>query len=390
MTDPVRLAQELVRIPSPSGMEGEVAERLIQVLKGFCEVERGPLGSVVARISRGEGPTVMVEGHLDTVPGGESGGWTRGPFSGEIADGRLWGRGAADMKGAIAAQVAAAATLSQEIEGTLLLVYVPHEETAEGVVLARVLDQVERPDLVVLGEPTDLRLGIGHRGRAVIRLEAHGRASHAAMPHLGDNAIVRMVETLPLTFDALFPDDPLLGEETATPVAIGTPSDGPVVPDRCWVLIDRRISRDETPASVLAAYEGLEVEAKIERLELVAYTGEKFGAECFFPAWWMNPEQPWARRAWEGLGSPPMRVWRFSTDGVESCARRGIPTVGYGPGDESLAHQTDEHVPVADLERAANAYRRLLRSLLVPGSQERKPLQAARREERRGRSRHRR
>ncbi len=390
MTDPVRLAQELVRIPSPSGMEGDLADHLLQVLKGFCEVERGPLGSVVGKISQGEGPTVMLEGHLDTVPAGEEGGWTRKPFSGEIAEGMLWGRGAADMKGAIAAQVAAAATTAKEIRGTLLLVYVPYEEIVEGVVLARVLDQVGKPDLVVLGEPTDLRLGIGHRGRAVVRLQARGRAAHAAMPNLGDNAIVRMVETLPFTFDTPLPDDPLLGEETATPVAIGTPSSGPVVPERCWALIDRRIGREETAESVLSVYEGLEVEAEIERVELVSYTGERFGAQCFFPAWWMNPEHPWVVRAREGLGSPPMRIWRFSTDGVESCARRGIPTIGYGPGDESLAHQTDERVPVADLERAASAYRRLLRSLLVPGAREPQPAPAERREERRGRGRRRR
>lgn len=383
MSDPVRLAQELVRIPSPSGIEGDLADHLTHVLKGFCEVERGPLGAVVGRISRGEGPTVMLEGHLDTVPEGE-GDWTQGPFAGTIADGMLWGRGAVDMKGAIASQIAAAATVAKEMRGTLLLAYVPHEETAEGVVLARVLDQVGRPDLVVLGEPTDLRLGIGHRGRAVVRLEARGRASHAAMPELGNNAIVRMVETLPITFDTLLPEDPLLGEESTTPIAIGTPLGGPVVPERCWALVDRRLGRRESPESVLAAYEGLDVEAQIERVELVSYTGEKFVAELFFPAWWMDPAHPWTVRAWEGLGGPPMRVWRFSTDGVESCARRGIPTVGYGPGDEALAHQANERVAVADLERAAHACRRLLRSLLEPGSKETKPVQARRQEERRG------
>lgn len=389
MTDPVRLAQELIRIPSPPGSEGAAADRLLQALKGFCEAERGALGAVVGRISRGEGPIVAMEGHIDTVPPGEDG-WTHPPFSGEIAAGMLWGRGAVDMKGTIAAQVAAAETAAKEVQGTLLLVYVPYEEIAEGVVLGRVLDQVGKPDLVVLGEPTDLRLGIGHRGRAVVRLEARGKAAHAAMPHLGDNAIMHMVETLPITFDTLLPEDPLLGEETSTPISIGAPVSGPVVPERCWVLIDRRLGRGETPESVLAAYEGLEVEAQIERADLTSYTGERFGAELFFPAWWMNPEHPWAARAHAGLGSPPMRVWRFSTDGVESCARRGIPTVGYGAGDESRAHQADEHVAVADLERAAHAYRRLLRTLFSSGVQMTRPVQAERKEERRSRPRRRR
>ncbi|MCX7750324.1 MAG: M20/M25/M40 family metallo-hydrolase [Candidatus Bipolaricaulota bacterium] len=367
MTDPIRLAQELVRIPSPSGAEGDLADFLLTTLGAFAEVERGPLGAVVARVSRGEGPTVMLEGHLDTVPGGDEDAWTRGLYTGEIAEGRLWGRGAVDMKGAIACQIAAAASAARDLRGTLLLVYVPYEEIVEGVVLSRVLDQVGKPDLVVLGEPTDLRLGIGHRGRAVVRLTARGKPAHAAMPQLGENAILKMVEALPPALDVLLPTDPLLGEETATPIAVGTPAAGPVVPEACWVLLDRRISRDETPESVLAPYEGMELEARIERVELTAYTGEKFGADCFFPAWWMNPEHPWVVRAREALGSPPMRVWRFSTDGVESCARRGIPTVGYGPGDEALAHQADENVLLADLEKAAAAYRKLLRTLLVPG-----------------------
>lgn len=365
MTDPVQLAQELLRIPSPSGEEGALADWLLSFLKTFTEAERGPLGAVVGRVSQGKRPVILVEGHLDTVPA-EVDTWSVPPFAGEIQKGFLFGRGAVDMKGPIAAQLAGAAEAVREIQGTLYLVYVPHEETAEGVALARVLEGIERPDLAILGEPTDLRLGIGHRGRAVIRLTVRGKAAHASMPELGENAIEGMVEALRHALLTPLPEDPVLGRGTVTPVAVSADSQGPVIPAHCTALLDRRLIQGETEEAVLADYQGLGAEVSLEEISLRFYTGESLRATLFFPAWCMEPEDPWVTRAWEALGSPPLRVWRFSTDGVETCARREIPTVGYGPGDESLAHQVDERVSVEDLRRGATGYARLLRALFTP------------------------
>lgn len=364
MTDPVRLAQELVRVPSPAGEEKELADFLFSVLGRFCEVERGPLGTVIGCLQRGQGPTVVVTGHMDTVPAGE--GWSVPPFSGEVREGFLYGRGAVDMKGAIAAQLAGAAQAASDIQGTLYLVYVPHEEVAEGVALGRALDKLGRPQLVILGEPTDLRLGIGHRGRAVLRLVTRGRAAHASMPELGENAIERMMEALGHALRMPLPEDPFLGRGTVTPIFIGADGQGPVVPDRCSALLDRRIVRGETEESVLADYQGIGAEVAVVEQELRFYTGETAEAKLFFPAWCMDPEHPAVLQVWEALGNPPLRVWRFSTDGVESCGRRGIPTVGFGPGDEKLAHRPEERISVEDLKRAAAAYARLLRRILSP------------------------
>jgi len=365
MMDPVRLAQELVRIPSPPGEEKELADYLFSQLRRVGEVERGPLGTIIGRIRRGEGPTLLLTGHMDTVP--EGSGWSVPPFSGEIREGFLYGRGAVDMKAAIAAQIAGAYQAAPDLQGTLYLVYVPHEETAEGLALGRVLDQVEKPDLVVLGEPTDLRLGIGHRGRAVIRLFARGKPAHASMPELGENAIERMLHALAHALRTPLPEDPLLGTGSVAPVFVSADGQGPVIPDRCVALLDRRIVLGETEESVLADYHGIGAEAAIERVHLRFYTGEVVEAKLFFPAWYMPPDHPWVQRAWEALGSPPFRVWRFSTDGVESCGRRGIPTLGFGPGDERLAHQPDERVSVSDIKIAALGYAKLLRGLLRPG-----------------------
>lgn len=364
MMDPIRLAQELVRVPSPSGEEKDLADLLLRVLGQFAEVERGPLGTVIGRIKRGEGLVVLVTGHMDTV--GEGEGWSVPPFAGEVQGGCLFGRGAVDMKGAIAAQIAGAAQVASEIQGTLYLVYVPHEETAEGVALGRVLDQLEPPDLVILGEPTDLRLGIGHRGRAVIRVETRGKPAHAAMPELGENAIECMFQALGHALRTPLPQDPVLGTGSVAPVFVSADGQGPVIPARCAALLDRRVVLGESEASVLADYQGIGAEVTVEEVDLRFYTGETVRAKLFFPAWYMEPENPWVQQAWQALGGPPFRIWRFSTDGVESCGRRKIPTVGFGPGDERLAHQPDEHVPVADIQRAAAAYARVLRTIVQP------------------------
>ncbi|NOX45277.1 MAG: M20/M25/M40 family metallo-hydrolase [Caldiserica bacterium] len=363
MIDPVELAAELVRIESLSGHEGDLADFLVKTLRRFAAVERGPLGSVIAELRNGEGPTLVFEGHMDTVPPGDEAAWSVPPFAGEEKGGYIWGRGAVDMKGAIAAQIAAAAASRDAVRGTLYLVYVPHEETAEGAVLERVLDVIDVPDLVVLGEPSDLRLGIGHRGRAVIKLLARGKTAHASMPALGQNAITLMIKQLPKALSRELPGDPVLGKGTHAVTSIYTPTWGPIIPDRCIAEIDRRIVVGETRDSVLGTYRDLDLEAAIAREELRSYTGESFTVEHFYPAWYFDPAEGFVQWAWHALDHPPFRVWRFSTDGVVSAGTYELPTIGYGPGEESLAHQPDERVAVGDIARAAEGYRRLIKRM---------------------------
>ncbi len=386
MIDPVELAAELIRIESISGHEGELADFLIKTLRRFTAVERGPLGAVIAEIRHGEGPTIVFEGHMDTVPAGDEGAWSVPPFSGEEKQGYIWGRGAVDMKGAVAAQIAAAAAYREQVRGTLYLIYVSHEETAEGAVLDRVLDAIDVPDLVVLGEPTDLRLGLGHRGRAVIKLLARGKTAHASMPNLGQNAINLMVRQLPKALSRSLPSDPLLGNGTHTPTSIYTPTWGPIIPDRCIVEIDRRVVIGETRDSVLATYKDLDLEAAIAREELRCYTGETLTVEHFYPAWYFDPAEGFVQWAWHALDHPPFRIWRFSTDGVVSAGTYELPTLGYGPGDETLAHQPDERVSVGDIARAAEGYKRLIKRMvdLPKVLVKREPLQLIQRPEREG------
>jgi putative selenium metabolism hydrolase len=386
MIDPVELAAELLRIESLSGDEGDLADFLVKTLQRFAAVERGPLGAIIAQIRNGEGPTIVFEGHMDTVPPGDEAVWSAPPFSGEERGGYIWGRGAVDMKGAIAAQIAATAASRDAVQGTLYLTYVPHEEMAEGTALGRVLEVVDVPDLVVLGEPTDLRLGIGHRGRVVIKLLTRGKTAHASMPNLGQNAIDLMVKQLPKVLSRNLPDDPILGKGTHALTSIYTPTWGPIVPDRCIAELDRRIVLGETRDSVLETYKDLDLEVAIAREELKSYTDETFTVEHFYPAWYFDPAEGFVQWAWHALDHPPFRIWRFSTDGVISAGTYELPTIGYGPGDEALAHQPDERVAVGDIARAAEGYRRLIKRMgdLPKVLVKREPLEVLRRPKRPG------
>ncbi len=384
MIDPVELAAQLVRIKSLSGGEGEIADFLVKTLRRFAAVERGPLGAVIAEIRRGEGPTVVFEGHMDTVPAGDEAAWSVPPFSGKEEKGYIWGRGAVDMKGAIAAQIAAASSMREHIKGTLYLVYVPLEEYAEGMVFERVLDLLDVPDLVVLGEPTDLRLAVGHRGRVVIKVLARGKSAHASMPKLGKNAIGVMFQELPKAMSRKLPSDPLLGQGTHAVTSIYTPTWGPIIPDRCVAEIDRRIVPGETRDSVLETYRNLDLEVAIAREELRSYTGETITVEHFYPAWYFDPFEGFVQWAWHALDHPPFKVWTFSTDGVASAGIYELPTIGYGPGDEALSHQVDERVSVGDIARAAEGYKKLLKRMedLPKALIKREPLSLIQRPER--------
>jgi acetylornithine deacetylase/succinyl-diaminopimelate desuccinylase-like protein len=190
--DVVELLKELVRIKSLPGGEGDLANAVKEFLghAGVDKVFIDSVGNVIAPVRGGGLGIIVVEGHLDTVDVGDLRQWVVDPFSGALIDGRVYGRGAVDMKGSIASQIKALEDL-KTLESDLYVVYTVHEEIIEGVALRHALrDSLRvRPDVVVTGEATSLELGLGHRGRAVVDLEISGVSAHASMPGEGINAL---------------------------------------------------------------------------------------------------------------------------------------------------------------------------------------------------------
>jgi putative selenium metabolism hydrolase len=322
---------------------------------------------------------------MDTVGVGDPDAWTHDPFGAEIEDGLLYGRGSTDMKGPLASLVYGFKALKDsqlELAGDVYLVGVVQEEPCEGYAM-RVLVEEEglRPDWVVLAEPTGLRIARGHRGRMEMQVTVHGRSSHASMPHLGQNAIygaARIIFALELLADMLA-EDPFLGKGTLAVTHIqNTAGSKNVIPDTCTFVIDRRLTLGETEAKALAEVEGViareNVRARVclAEFEYTSYTGYPCRGVEHYPAW-VVPEthvlvQAAARAARQVTGErPSVGKWDFSTDGAYTMGVAGIPTVGFGPGEETQAHTADEHIRLADCYTAAQIYAQLAVEVLERG-----------------------
>lgn len=369
----LRYARALIAAPSenPGGTEDEVADVVTGILTDLgadIRIVRSEEGrpSVVARIGSGERPRLAWNGHLDTVPAGDPTSWSSGPFEGEVVNGRLVGRGACDMKGPIAAALAAVAALRRaglSLAGTLDLHLVADEELA-GTHGTRVLrdDGLLDQDAAIVGEPSEMEIALAERGGAWVTAVAHGKAAHGSQPHLGVNAILTMSRFL-LRLPEALPDrvHPLVGAPTVN-VALVTGGSAPnVVPDRCEVEIDRRIvPGEEDPEEVLAPFrrlvENLVAERPDTRIEIslkdwteaAETTGDSAIASLVRDAVAAETGSP-----------PPFVGFTGITDARFYINDAHIPTVIAGPGSLSLAHTANESIGVEEMVVAARAYARI-------------------------------
>ena len=374
----IAFLQDLVRTPSFSQQERAVAERLAEEMErvGFAEVRIDRIGNVIGRLGVGEPRRCLVfNGHMDHVGIGDPSAWTRDPFGAEIEGGFLFGRGAVDMKGALAAMVYGAKLLRESgrrLPGEVYVVGVVQEEPTEGAAMRWLVEEEGlRPDYVLLGEPTDLQIHRGQRGRLEIRVTTRGRACHASTPGLGENAIyaaARLIFGIELLASQLNMNDPVLGSGSIAVTQIESVAGSRnVIPDRCTFVVDRRLTLGETEARALAEIqqiiqrEGVDAEVVIPEFEATSYTGQPLRGREYYPAWLMPEDHPLVRAAQRGveraLGTRPrLSVWSFSTDGVYTMGEAGIPTVGFGPGEERFAHAADERIRLEDVIQAAHAY----------------------------------
>jgi putative selenium metabolism hydrolase len=375
---------ELIRIPSYSTQEKAMAERLAaeMVKVGFRDVRLDRIGNVVGRIGAGSGRVLLYNGHMDVVGAGDLSTWKHDPFGAEVVGDTLYGRGAADMKSALAAMVYGAKMLIDRdvrLHGELYLTGAVQEEPCEGLGM-RVLIEEEGlvPDYVLLGEATDLQLSRGQRGRMEIKVVTHGRSCHASAPHLGDNAIytaARLIFGIELLSGQLA-EDRFLGPGTLAVTHIeNTGGSRNAVPDSCTFYIDRRLTLGETEAKAMAEVQGvlLREEARadlsIPEYTSTSYTGYQARAKAYYPAWALDRDHPLVQQVCRAIRTelgyrPEIGKWGFSTDGVYTMGVAGIPTVGFGPGVEKYAHAADERISLSDVARAAQGYARIAAEVL--------------------------
>lgn len=371
------LLQRLIRIPSYTGQEKEIVEFILDTMQfyNFDEQYSDSLGSAVGRI--GQGPVkILYDAHIDTVRVTDEESWPYPPFEGRIVGGRIYGRGVVDEKAAMAGFLMAGMVLKKHfpVSGLPFSLYIVGsvmEEDCDGYPLLHLIEKESlRPDFVLLGEPTDLRVYRGQRGRMELEISTQGRSAHGAHNRQGINAIYRMAPLLRAIekLDRALPSVPPLGRGSITVSEIASRAPSLCsVPDFCRIHIDRRLTAGETKESAVAQLEevarkhGGEGSIGIPVYAGRSWKGYEFTQESYFPTWIVEEEHALVQAGLETARTVLGRkarsgFWSFSTNGVATAGHHRIPTIGFAPGREELAHSSREEVDLEDLLKAAQFY----------------------------------
>lgn len=370
----VAACQEVVRTPSLSFEEGPVAQIYARHLRelGFDTVEIDPNGNVIGVLrGAGNGPSLMVNGHIDHVPTGDM----EDPYSGDLVDAARWGevgtaiygRGTCDMKCNVMASAYAIAAIrgaGVRLRGDVVFVADIGEEVDSPLGVPSVIERGVRADFGLNTESSRGHVHIGHRGKIDVEITVYGRTSHASEPENGVNAVYEAAPFLAGLQDyaTRMRDDDVLGPGTVTLISMkSAPDNGTaVVPDRCVIRVDRRYVRGETPESCEAELrdilDGIAAGRSDFRYDLNIVT--------HYPLMWVEPDSPVVQAALRSREAVTGRndgvaSWRFGVNGTFMCAS-GIPTVGLGPGNEKWAHTPDEHILVDDLIEACRIWTRTI------------------------------
>lgn len=383
----VALCQALVSHNSLSGQEAQAMSVLQQfaAARGFDAIHTDRYGSLIMSLKGNRpGPVILLDGHMDVVPVPDPAAWQYDPFGAEIVNGRIYGRGTTDMKGGLSAMAVAMADIAsahgRDFAGEIHVSAGVHEECFEGVAAREIVAHV-KPDLVIVGEPSDLKLKIGQRGRAEIVVETIGKSAHSGTPAAGINAVLKMtaliqeIEAIPQVAH------PRLGSSCHVPVDIQShPYPGvSIVPERCRATYDKRTLPGETRETILADYRQaidacrardpeFQATVSLSRGEAACYTGEILGTERLFPAWLFAEHEPFIQQALSALHTVGLKTdpgcYPFCTNGSYFAGEAGIRTIGIGPSPGHLAHIVDEYIEIAELEKAVTAYRAIVEKWL--------------------------
>ena len=383
----IKLTQELISTKSYSGEEDKMVEVLKKAFNefGFDDYHVDDYGNIVGRIKGNRpGKKLLFDAHIDTVEVPEPDKWSVEPFEGKIIENKVYGRGASDMKGALASMICAASEFAKQTNrdfpGEIFVTGVVHEECFEGIG-ARKLSEWAKPDYVVIGEASELNLKIGQRGRAEIVFETFGKPAHSANPDNGINAVYSAANLINRVKELEMNYDEHLGYGILELVDIkSSPYPGAsVVPDYCKITYDRRLLVGETKESVLAPLEALIEEMKEENKSFDAkvsyaigkqkcWTGNIITGERFFPGWRYEESEEFIQDAYKGLKevglNPEITKYSFCTNGSHYAGEAKIKTIGFGPSRENLAHIIDEYIEIEQLVKAMNGYYGIAKMLL--------------------------
>ncbi|QEG20770.1 M20 family metallopeptidase [Mariniblastus fucicola] len=370
----IDFTSKIVATPSLSGEEGDVAALVVTEMKrlDYDEVWTDEVGNIVGKISGGNGPSVMLNGHMDVVDPGPKEGWLFPAFSGEVVGDELWGRGSVDMKGPVAAMIHGGSLfkkLGARPPGDILMTVAVMEEI--GGLGSQFLATHTTADIAIVGEPSRNELRLGHRGRIELQVRFFGRSAHASAPQLGINPHYAAAEFLQKLEGLSLQSDPVLGEATIAPTLYLTDQQSAnVIPSEATVYLDWRNVPSESRQHAVALIESLigdlsgagheSAEVKVTEQPRLTYTGVSRDFASVFPPFATSESSTIAKAAFDKIeactGKPASPdVWQFATDGGH-LALAGMQCVGFGPGDDRLAHTNQERISITELKTAAATY----------------------------------
>jgi len=363
---------EIVKIKGTSLQEKEVVLKLKEqcVNAGFDEVRIDGLGSLVAKIGTGS-KILAIDAHIDTVDTGDISLWDKDPFSGDIDDKYVYGRGTVDQLGGAASMITAGRILKElkfDSDYTIYFTFTVMEEDCDGLCWNYLIEKEKLvPDFAIITEPTNLNIYRGHRGRMEIEMHFKGFSCHGSAPERGVNAIYKASRAA-LEVEKLherLKKDEFLGKGSVTATLIK--SDSPslcAVADYAMIHLDRRLTYGETKESAIAEIEAIvpkDTEVKVAMYSETSYTGTVYPVEKYYPTWKIEENHFLVKQGvevYENLfnSKPFVDKWTFSTNGVAICGKYKIPCIGFGPGNEVLAHAPNEKTEINHLVKASAFY----------------------------------
>ena len=369
---------EIIKVPAMSNKEKESVLFLKDMCEkaGFDEVRIDGLGNLLARV--GNGPRkLVIDAHIDTVGIGDRSQWKKDPFSGDIENGLVHGRGTSDQTGGAASMITAGRILKElgyKGQYSVWFAFTIIEEDCDGICWKYLIEEEKFvPDFFVSTEPTTLRLYRGHRGRMEMEVHMKGVSCHGSAPERGVSAAYKAAKAA-LAMEklnaSLKPDDDnFLGKGTVvvSQIKVQGPSQC-AVPDQAMLYLDRRLTWGETAETAIKQVKDAVLAAGVDEVEVTmpeyaipSWTGMDYRQELYFPTWKFPADHPFVRAgvaAHEAVfgQAPVVDKWTFSTNAVAVAGRHGIPSIGFGPGDENQAHAPNEVTRVDDLWKAAAFY----------------------------------
>ncbi len=371
----VQFLRDLIALKSLSSQEEQVIHRIKEEMERckFDEITVDPMGNILGRVGKGK-HIIALDAHVDTVDVGNMANWAIDPFEGAQKDGIIYGRGACDMKGALASIVYGGKIIKElrlEDDFTLYVVGSVQEEDCDGLCWQYIINEDKlRPEVVVITEPTNLAVCRGHRGRMEIEVRTKGISCHGSAPERGVNAIYKVAPIIQDVekLNERLPGEPFLGKGTVTISEVRSTSPSLcAVADSSTIHLDRRLAATDTMESAVREIQDLpsvkSVEAEVDVLDYAvpSWRGLTYPTKKYYPTWLLPENHPVLSsgvRTSEGLfgEKPQVSRWVFSTNGVAVMGMHGIPCIGFGPGNEIYAHMATEQVPIEHLVKASAWY----------------------------------